>query len=265
MERKKFIKTLIFIIVPVVTVVIGIVVYSWNHYANKNNLFKKFIVDNTKSVYILGTIDKHHFNRINNYSMEDMLAVIENIQPDLVMIDARKDNYEKYNVIDGDIDMCVAFSYCFDHSIPVELVDWWVVDNIYPMTATTNLRDDNIFIKISRKLKSVPPASKTLIICGADHFYEQVARFSVANFKEQEIENKDSYFSSKEESFHYPKLAAKLWKDRAYFYSYSFPLILENDKDLFPAVKEKILNKNFDRYYREQMSYCKYLINDTLY
>ena len=265
MQQNKVLKRVLIILIPVLVISFGVTFYLWYHYANKNNLFEKYTVDNSKEVYILGTIDKKHFNRIYNYSMEDMLSVIYNVNPDVVMIDARADHYIKHGIVDGTIDMCVAYSYCYEHKIPMEMVDWWMVDNIYPRNATTNLRDDNIFIKVSRKVKNMPSGSKILVISGSDHFHEQVARFNVSGYKHTKIENKKDYFKPENEVFKFPPLASKVWKDRTYFYAYTFPNTIKETMEIHDNIKNKFINANHDKFYRRNIKYCKYLNNDILY
>lgn len=265
MHRKKIVVKIICIVVPVLLIVGVLSFFKWNRFYNKSNLINKYLVDNTKEVYVLGTIGKKHFDKVKNYSMEDLLSAIENIDPDLVLIDAREDHFKDNGIIDGDIDMCVTYSYCFEHDIPIEMVDWWVIDNIYPVTSTTNLRDDNIFIKINRRLKSVEPNSRTLVVCNSSHVYNQLSRFNVSGYRHQKIQDKKKYFVSKHEEFDFPLLASKIWKDRLYFYAYTFPKLLEDNEFLDDKVKNKFLNADHDSFYRKGIKYCTYLNNDILY
>lgn len=265
MQKKKSIKILITVLVPLLLLVIGVSFYFWNRYANKNNLLVKYTVDNSKELYLLGSIGKKHFNKFYNYSMEDLLSAIENINPDLIMIMSRKENYENYNVVDGDIDACVAYSYGISKDIPIEMIDWWLIDNIYPESATTNLRDDNIFIKITRILRKINANSKILVVANSKNFYEQNARFEIAGLKRQDVENVSSIFDSPYEDFHFPPLASKYWKDRSYFYAYVLPRLIKENNSLFESVKENFISADHDKFYRSQIKYCEYLNNDILY
>lgn len=265
MQKKKLLKLFASIFIPLILICSGMAIYMWYHYSNKLNLLEKYTVDGTKEVYVLGTIGKKHFSRINNYSMEDLLSAIENINPDLVMITAREDHYINYNVIDGEIDACVAYSYCRHNDIPIKMVDWWIIDNIYPQMATTNLRDDNIFIKVSRTLREISPNSKILLITNSESFHEQVARFKVAGYRKTDIEDISSYFKQTEEEFHFPPLSSKIWRDRSYFYAYVLPRLIKENTELFDSIKEKYLSTDHDKFYRSQIEYCKYLNNDILY
>lgn len=265
MQQKKIIKRVVYILISVFLIGFCFLFYFWFNYINKSKLLNKYVVDNTKEVYILGTIDKKHFNKIYNYSMEDMLNVIDNIKPDLVMLDARQGNYNKYGVIDGSIDTCVAYSYCKDHSIPMEMIGSWIINNLYSTKTTEDLIEDNIFIKISRGIKNLPTGHKVLIISGNKHFHEQTARFDVAGFKRIKLDNISSYFENDNEEFSFPPLSSKVWKDRTYFYSYTFPNQLKEQEKLSNKIKDKYLTADHDSFYRKEIKYCKYLNNDILF
>lgn len=265
MQHKKIIKILITIFVPVIFIIFGVLFYTWNIYYNKTNLLKKYVVDNSKEVYILGSIGKKHFSRLNSYSMEDLLSAMDNINPDIVLLTARVDHYKDFGIIDGDIDTCVAYSYCLDKNIPAKLIDWWIIDNTKPDYITAALRDDNIFIKISRTLREISSSARILIITGSDHFYQQTDRFDVAGYKEEEISNIKDYFCNANDSFTYPPLASKIWKDRTYFYAFIFPRLIKENDDLFDSVKSKYINIDHDKCYTSNVKLCKYLNNNILY
>lgn len=263
MHSKKFCKRVITISVLTVVCISLIIFSHWNRNYNKYSLLKKYNVDNNKELYLLGTIDKKHFNKINNYSINDMISVIENVEPDMVMIQAREDHHRKFGIIDGKIDACVAYSYCFENKIPSKFIDWWLIDNIYPKKASTNLRDDNMFIKISRNMKTVPENSKILVICNVNNFYEQAERFLISGLKEEKISDKKSYYKGKKIKFKFPSLVNKIWKDRTYFYAYSFPNTLIATIDLKDAIKNKYITSDHDKFYDDEMKYCKKL-NDSI-
>lgn len=265
MQKKKIVKTVLLILILVILVSCGGIYLHWNRFANKNTLFKKFVVENNKEVYMLGTLGKKHFNKIYNYSMDNMISVIENLNPDLAMIQARSDHYYRFGIIDGNIDACVAYSFCAENDIPTNLIDWWIIDNIYPHEATTNLRDDNIFIKISRNIKDAAPNSKLLVVIDSSNFYEQLNRFKVAGYKELPIEDKNSYFVGSAEKFKFPAVVAKSWRDRTYFFAYNFPSELRNTKGLEESIIKKFEASDHDKFYLKEIQYCKYLNNDILF
>ena len=268
MKKSKNLRKILLIVVAAIVILVASLFSLWFHYANKYNLIKEYSYDGNKDVYILGTLGKHHFNRFNNYSFENLCDAIDNINPDLILITARQDHYDLHSIIDGDIDMCVAYAKCLQNNIPVNMVDWWMLDNIYPEEQTTNLRDDNIFIKICRIMKNIQPNTKVLIITGTKHFYELTPRFEVAGWKKLKIEDKGKIFKSNRgdgQSFEYPPLASKIWRDRAYFYAYTFPNRIKNYESLCEQKKKKYLNADHSKFYRKQIKYCRYLIENKLY
>ena len=95
----------------------------------KNFTVKRLQSTSGQEVYLMGTFHKDHFEPLANYSIEEMLNAIENINPDAVFIEAREENYERYGVVDGPVDMCISYCYCQDNGIPVEMIDYWKVDN----------------------------------------------------------------------------------------------------------------------------------------
>ncbi|MBO5337096.1 MAG: hypothetical protein J6A94_08235 [Lachnospiraceae bacterium] len=80
-----------------------------------------------QEVYIMGTFHTEHFERYANYSIEEMINAINSIEPDVVFIEARENRFTEYGVVDGTIDMCIVYSYCFDNNIPVEMIDYWEI------------------------------------------------------------------------------------------------------------------------------------------
>lgn len=265
MQKKKIVKT-VSILLGITLVLIGTFTFlHWNHHYNKNTLFRKYIAENNKEVYVLGTIGKKHFNKIKHYSMDNMLSVIENLNPDIAMIQARSDHYFRDGIFDGNIDACVAYAYCAENHISTALVDWWIIDNIYPDEATTNLRDDNIFIKVTRTIKEAPANSTLLLVLDSSNFYEQIDRFNIYGYKQVPIENKEDYFHGNEAKFKFPAVVAKTWRDRTYFYAYNFPTEIKNTKGLRQDIIDKFQDKDHDKFYLEEIQYCKYLNNDILF
>ena len=126
----------------------------------------------------MGTFHTDHFDPMANYSVEEMLNAIQNIDPDVVFIEAREEYYDQFGVVDGPIDMCITYCYCQDNDIPVEMIDYWKVDNdTYKQNTTWDDRDDHIHQNIMEKLK-LYDNKKVLIVCGFGHFYPQMSRLS---------------------------------------------------------------------------------------
>ena len=264
-KKSKIVKK-IFIGLSIILIV-AIVVSGlwWNRYLNKNSLIKKFETTQKQEVYLLGTFHGDHFNKWLNYSMEDLLSVVQNVHPDVVFLEAREQYFKDYGVVDGPIDMCVAYSYCTDNDIPVEMIDWWVVDNDFQAGTTNNKRDDMISANIYNKLNTLPENSKILVICGGGHLYEQTKRFLNKGFEQKKIQNKATYFESRDMGFKYPVGVEAVWEQHAYFYAYTYPDIVAQDNTLNEEIKAEFTEGNHDAFYKQQLKYCDLFSKNELY
>lgn len=260
--KKKIVKR---IVIGLAIIIIAVLALLWNRYLNKNSLLRKYETPYQQEVYLLGTLHKDHFNKWINYSMEDILSVVKNVQPDCVFIEAREEYFRDYGVVDGPIDMSVIYSYCLNNDIPVEMVDWWVVDNSFKTNSTNDRRDDMIFNKIDNKLKVMDSDKKVLVVCGAGHFYKQDKRFKNNEYKYNRIKNKATYLKSKDIAFEYPAGVEDVWKQRAYFYAYTMPQIIGQDNTLDDDIKAGFTEGNHDEFYNQQLKFCELFINNELY
>lgn len=259
---KKKIGKIIMALIVVVLLLAGII---WNRYFVKTSLFAEYISPQGQEVYILGTLHKSHFDKIFNYSMEDILSVVENVQPDVVFIEAREDNYQAYGAVDGPIDMNVVYSYCVEHNIATEMIDWWVVDNNYQSNTTSKLRDDNIFNNITDKLGEYGQDTTVLVVCGSGHFYPQSQRMRENGFEKSTINDKKSYFESAQAEFTYPSGVSQVWEKRAYFYAYIQPELVAQDENLNEEIKVQFTGGNHDAFYKSQMEYCEMFEKNILF
>lgn len=263
---KKSLKSKILIVLSIVLISIVFVLgLLRNHYLNKNNLLAKLETPRGQEVYILGTWHELHFNKYLNYSMENILNVIEKVQPDIVFIEAREEYFVEYGVMDGPVDMAVVYGYCLDNNIPAEMIDWWVVDNDFKSNSTNDKRDDMIFANIDNKLKAVSADAKVLVVCGAAHYYEQSKRFMDNGFEKHTIKSKAVYFRNERNEFQYPIAVEDVWELRAYFYAYTYPEIINRNTALDDNIKSEFTDGNHDAFYNQQIKYCELFSNDELY
>lgn len=197
-------KILITALIVLAIILVGATIWYFK-YIYKYNQIAKFKNDRNQEIYILGTYHNEHFKKSFNYSMQDITSCIKNVNPDIVLIESREDTYKNYNVVDGPIDMILAYSYCAEKNIDVEMIDYWEVnDNTKPGT-TDKKRDDIINDNIMKKLEAIPEGKKVLIICGDAHFHEQTKRFKKQGFSKEKIQDKKELFHG-DESFKYPEL-----------------------------------------------------------
>lgn len=198
-------KKILLIITAILTIIITGIAIWYFKYIYKYNQIAKFTNNRNQEIYILGTYHNEHFKKPFNYSMQDITNCIKNIDPDIVLIESREDTYRDYNVVDGPIDMILAYSYCVQENIEVGMIDYWEInDNTKPGT-TDKKRDDMINNNIMKKLETIPEGKKVLIICGDAHLHEQTKRFKKQGFNKERIQNKKELFRG-DDSFKYPAL-----------------------------------------------------------
>lgn len=264
---KKTSKIILLVISIILLIAIIIGAFFWNKYINKYTALKAFETPKSQQIYFLGTMHDDHFNKLLNYSIQDVQNVIENINPDIVFIESREKYFNEYNVIDGPIEMSIVYSYCSENSIKVELVDYWEVDEKYLSKNDEDnkaARDDKIFSNIIEKLNSVDNNSRVLIIYGRGHTDAQSNRFMGNGFREMKIHNIKEIFTNNSK-FLYPKTVTDTWEKRAYFYAYTLPDIVQNTPGLPDEIKNQFIGGNKEAFYLQQMEYSKIFLANELF
>lgn len=184
----------------------------------------------TKSeLYCLGTIHGAHFSN-KNYTLRHLQNIVENLKPDYIFIESREDTYQKYGVLDGPVEMRFLFAYGREHNIPVEMIDYWYIDDEFPklQNSTWPERDEEMMKSIQKKLKNVKEGEKVLLCFGTAHYYYEVPRFMKMGFKDRPIKNKEEYLIGPKD-FEYPKTLAQDLKDYIYFSQNGLQDILKNN------------------------------------
>ncbi len=259
MTQKK--KRIIFISI-VITLVILIVATL---YVNlKVFTVKKFLMAEEQEVYIMGTFHTEHFERYANYSIAEMITAINSIEPDVVFIEARENSFAEYGVVDGPIDMCIAYSYCFDNNIPVEMIDYWEITNDSKTNTTTDERDDHIHNNIMEKLAEYEN-KRILVICGFGHLNAQTERLIEAGGQKQHISHKSDLFKEEKEDFVYPSMLCDVWEERVLFYAHTVPKLVQENDALSEETKSKWPEDVDGSFYNWQMEYCKLFEANNLY
>lgn len=230
----------------------------------RNFTVKKVLTTDGQEIYLMGTFHKEHFERYANYSIEEMLNAVKNIEPDVVFIEARENSFVEYGVVDGPIDMCVAYCHCLDNNIPVEMIDYWKIDNDFKENTTTNDRDDRIHENIAEKLK-LHKNQRVLIICGFGHLNAQTKRLIEAGGRREHISHISSLFNGDTSDFIYPNQVCDVWERRVLFYGHTVPGLVQADSALDEATKAKWAEDEDNSFYNWQMEYCELFQNNKLY
>lgn len=243
-----------------------VVVFATVIYINlKCFTVKKILTTDGQEVYIMGTFHTDHYDKLYNYSVDEVINAVKNIDPDVVFIEAREESYEQYGVVDGPIEMCIAYCYCQENNIPVEMVDYWKVDNDnYKRNTTTDDRDDHIHQRIMEKLQ-LYENKKVLVICGFGHLYPQMNRMLDEGFKKENIPHSSNLFNSNGTEFEYPSSICDVWEKRAYFYAYTYPESIKEDETINDEVKAQWPVDEKHEFYDWQMTYCDLFKENKLY
>lgn len=251
---------MIFSIIFTLIILIAVTLYIYL----KTFTVEKVLMSDEQEIYIMGTFHTEHFKRYSNYSIEEMINAINNIEPDVVFIEARENSFTEYGVVDGPIDMCVAYCYCSDNNIPVEMVDYWKINNDFKTNTTTNERDDRIHKNIMKKLNDYKN-KKILIICGFGHLNAQTGRLIEAGGQKEHINHKADMFNKGNEDFVYPNLICDVWEKRTFFYAHTVPQLVQADDALDEDVKANWAEDENNAFYNQQMEYCELFQDNKLY
>ena len=255
-------KKILLIVSTVLTLLILVAVVL---YVNlKNFTVKRVVMPNGQEIYLMGTFHSEHFARYANYSMEEMINAICNIKPDVVFIEARESSFLEYGVVDGPVDMCVAYCWCREHDIPVEMVDFWKIDNAYQANTTTDERDDRIHENIMEK-RALYENKKILVICGFGHLNAQTKRLLGDGGRKAHISHLSSVFDGGTSAFMYPSQLCDVWEKRVLFYGHTVPRLVQADDTLNEDIKAQWAEDENHVFYNWQMKYCELFRNNQLY
>lgn len=253
------------VIITVSVILILIVLTAVTLYVNlKNFTVKKVLMTDGQEIYLMGTFHDYHFKQYANYSIEEMINAINNIEPDVVFIEARENSFVEYGVVDGPIDMCIAYCYCIDNNIPVEMIDYWKIDNDFKANTTTNERDDCIHENIMEKL-NLYENQRILVICGFGHLSAQTNRLIESGGQSEYISHMPSLFNKETLDFTYPSQICDVWEQRVLFYGHTVPKLVQADDTLNEDTKASWEEDENNTFYDHQMKYCELFQNNKLY
>lgn len=253
------------VIILVSVILVLIVLTAVTLYMNlKNFTVKKVLMTDDQEIYLMGTFHNEHFKQYANYSIEEMINAINNIEPDVVLIEARENSFVEYGVVDGPIDMCIAYCYCMDNNIPVEMIDYWKIDNDSKANTTTNERDDCIHENIMEKL-NLYENQRILVICGFGHLGAQTNRLIESGGQSEYISHMSSLFDKETLDFTYPSQICDVWEQRVLFYGHTVPKLVQADDTLNEDTKASWVEDENNTFYSRQMKYCELFQNNKLY
>ncbi len=165
----------------------------------RNSHFVKISNQQDHEIFLLGTIHDDHINNAY-FSFANIEAIIENLKPQLLLIESRQNELENDRIGDGPCEMPFAYLIAKKIDIPVLGVDWWEKSN--DRRSSNENRDDHIFQNILSNMQTKGPM---LVLLGYSHIQEMLSRFHKQGYAEQSISNKDAYFQLKHKIFFFPK------------------------------------------------------------
>lgn len=160
------------------------------------------LVKNGEEVYIVGTF--HHFHITSKeYSLLHIKAVIENLIPDLLLIESRQEEMDMGNIADGPVEMLYSHLVARSHAIMVKGIDWWSWDE-NKILLTYKKRDDIITENI---VTNASGHKKVLVIMGAAHMAEEIPRLKKQGYVEYNLskEEKEKLFIHTDGEIMFPK------------------------------------------------------------
>lgn len=206
--KKKVLNRILIIMGLALLVIILVLFNLYYRYIDKENNLELYInEDNTQKIYILGTIHEYHFEPLLSYSYMNVQNVVENIKPDLLLLEVDQDIYNDYGVVKSPVEMIPLWCYAKEQNISVKGVDWFEVTENSRSWTTNKERDDHIF---DNTMASIGDEAVVLIILGATHRIEQGKRFIDKGYKKEKIPGKAMFFQSNNRiMFAYPSDTVK--------------------------------------------------------
>lgn len=182
-----------------------LVIFKINPVFCRNKCLHK-LTRNGEELYFLGTLHDFHITS-KEYSLLHIKAAIENLMPDLLLVESRQEEMDKGNIADGPPEMLYSNLIASSHGITVMGVDWWSWFD-FKIKLTDKERDDNICKNIVEK---APGNKKVLVIMGAAHLLEGIPRLKKQGYIETKLSNeeKDKIFHHLDSEITYPEDTAK--------------------------------------------------------
>ncbi|AKN32899.1 hypothetical protein Ccar_19425 [Clostridium carboxidivorans P7] len=169
------------IIAFIICIILLVVMYESQYIINiltRDYNFRKYLKDN-QQIYFLGT-DHTMLLDSEPYSYLNLKSAIENLKPDVLLIESRPDQLAEGNFADGPTEMLYCHLIADNLHIPVKGVDWWVPNDANTPSSTNRIRDNSINENI---LKNVIGHKKVLILMGRDHVSLEEPKLESAGYK----------------------------------------------------------------------------------
>jgi hypothetical protein len=140
--------------------------------------FLRFADNTGHEVYLLGTIHSNHLTT-KDYSLLHLQAVLEHLEPDLLLVESRPEELARDNWGDGPIEMPFANLTAQEKGIEVQGMDWWVMNDNHQINSDE--RENRMFQNILTRL---PSHHMVLILTGFSHVEGFQRRFQASGYRQ---------------------------------------------------------------------------------
>ena len=185
-------------------------------YLFKKKTFKRRMIRQYKKSNItltyLGTLHHMHYT-FKEYNFLHIKAILENMKPDLLLIESRQEEINKGNLADGPIEMVYTHLRAKQLGIPVKGIDYFNETTGKP-GSTNKPRDLMMFNKLTSELDGY---HNVLVIVGATHMLMHKRMLKNHGFKRYKLSKSlmDDYFTyPQDEVFAFPKALPELIQTR---------------------------------------------------
>lgn len=166
----------------------------------RNKVIREFTKDN-QEIILLGTLHHMHY-QLPEYSFQHLKAVLDNYQPDLLLVESRQEEINQGNLADGPLEMFLLHMYAKELGIPVQGIDWFSYKESKP-GSTNKQRDQHIHNKILNQSQGY---SKVLVAVGATHMLIETKLLIKQEYQKNSLskEQCDALFFTTEISCNFP-------------------------------------------------------------
>ena len=140
--------------------------------------FLRFADNTEQEVYLLGTIHSNHLTT-KDYSLLHLQAVLEHLEPDLLLVESRPEELTLDNWGDGPIEMPFSSLTAQAKGIEVQGMDWWVMNDNHQIN--NDERENRMFQNILTRL---PSHHMVLILTGFSHVEGFQRRFLASGYRQ---------------------------------------------------------------------------------
>lgn len=173
-------------------------VFAPKHF--REAVFLRFSGNSGEDVYLLGTIHGNHLTT-KDYSLLHLQAVLEHLDPELLLVESRPEELERDNWGDGPIEMPFASLTAQASGIEVQGMDWWVMNGTRQIGSEE--RENRMFQNI---LTSLPGHHKVLILTGFSHVEGFKRRFLASGYRQMAFSSveKKALFDTADQTYIFP-------------------------------------------------------------